>query len=334
MVIEMDLYIDIGSTNIKWAVSDGRKGKMPFPLPFDCVYPHYEVDAEEIFSSVAKLIFSLSPSRVFFSVQMHGYVLLKEGKTVTGYVSWRDERGGVLHPEFSLTEEYGVGMKPNLPRLSLQAQKTDADEFCTLGSYLIYRLTGNNVTHITDAASSGFYNVRTGRADPTVYRLPQISLKLEEAGRIENTAVFTSVGDQQASVLGAVGTDRFDGYILNLGTAGQACCIEDGFVTGEFESRPYFSGTLCTVTGLPGGRYLSESQNRSAEERIQNLTEAYKAAFRKLPKRAGLLVTGGVVRYYREILKSSLERLGRKYHLNEGEDALSGLKILSEKFLR
>ena len=116
----MDLYIDIGSTNIKW--SHGKTaGKIPFPAAFDAAYPRYEVRADEIFSIVLNLIDTHRPQRAFFSVQMHGYVLLKEGREATGYISWRDERGKDLPPDFALTEEYGVRIKPNLPRLSLQA---------------------------------------------------------------------------------------------------------------------------------------------------------------------------------------------------------------------
>ena len=198
----MDLYIDIGSTNIKW--SHGKTaGKIPFPAAFDAAYPRYEVRADEIFSIVLNLIDTHRPQRAFFSVQMHGYVLLKEGREATGYISWRDERGKDLPPDFALTEEYGVRIKPNLPRLSLQAQSVAADEFCTLGSYLVYRLTGKNTTHVTDAAASGFYNVKTGARDACRYRLPEAVYRVQEAGRYKDTAVFSPVGDQQASVLGA-----------------------------------------------------------------------------------------------------------------------------------
>lgn len=95
---------------------------------------------------------------------MHGYVLLKEGREATGYISWRDERGKDLPPDFALTEEYGVRIKPNLPRLSLQAQSVAADEFCTLGSYLVYRLTGKNTTHVTGRRCERLLQRENGRA--------------------------------------------------------------------------------------------------------------------------------------------------------------------------
>lgn len=329
----MDLYIDVGSTNIKWIYGEAG-GKIRFPDALDAVYPHYEVCAEEIFSAVLNLIDTNRPERVFLSVQMHGYVLLKEGREATGYVSWRDERGKDLSPDFALTEEYGVGIKPNLPRLSLQAQRVEADEFCTLGSYLVYRLTGKNTTHVTDAAASGFYNVKTGAQDACRYRLPEAVRRVREAGRYKNTAVFSPVGDQQASVLGALKGIENDGeYVLNLGTAAQLCCVEEGFESGDFESRPYFGNkTLCTVTGLPGGGYISRTiGKKSAGELKATLAAAYFSALKKLPLRKKIIVTGGVVEYHRALVEKTLEELGKEYVLNEGADALLGLKILAEE---
>ena len=329
----MDLYIDIGSTNIKW--SHGKTaGKIPFPAAFDAAYPRYEVRADEIFSIVLNLIDTHRPQRAFFSVQMHGYVLLKEGREATGYISWRDARGKDLPPDFALTEEYGVRIKPNLPRLSLQAQSVAADEFCTLGSYLVYRLTGKNTTHVTDAAASGFYNVKTGARDACRYRLPEAVYRVQEAGRYKDTAVFSPVGDQQASVLGAwKGMENAEGYVLNLGTAAQLCCMAEGFAAGDFESRPYFGGnTLCTVTGLPGGGYISRTiGTTSAKALRETLAEAYASALKKLPTRRKIIVTGGVVHYHRILIEETLETLPKAYVLNEGADALAGLKILAEE---
>lgn len=332
----MDLYIDVGSTNIKWTYGE-TAGKLPFPAASDAAYPHYEVCADEIFSAVSNLIDRHRPRRVFFSVQMHGYVLLKSGREATGYISWRDERAAGLTPDFALTEEYGVGIKPNLPRLSLQAQLAEADEFCTLGSYLVYRLTGNNQTHITDGAASGFFNVVKRTADSCEYILPEVFYSVKEVGRYGTSAIFTPVGDQQAAVLGAMkyaesrGFD--DCYVLNLGTAAQLCTVSEQFARGNFESRAYFGGkTLCTVTGLPGGGYISSVIGKmSAEALIETLVEAYLSAVAKLPERARLLVTGGVIQYHKTLIEKVLELLKREYVLNEQADALEGLKIISEE---
>lgn len=321
----MDIYIDIGSTNIKWKRSGEEVKMTAFPAPVIEEYPYFEVDAKEIVRIVEMLI--READRAFFSVQMHGYVLLKNGKTVSNYISWRDERGKDETPSFALTKEYGVDIKPNLPRLSLQTQKVDFDEICTLGSYIVYSLTGKNITHITDAAPTGFYNVRRRTHEVTRFRLPKASYKVKKAGRYGLTDIYTPVGDQQAAILGAAGKE-FDGYILNLGTAAQMCCIAKEFAVGAFESRPYFLGkTLCTVTRLIGGESIAKYTD---EEIADRLAEEYGGALKKLPRSEKLLATGGVVKYRKELLCKVLERLNVEYTFNEACDALAGLEIIAK----
>ena len=322
--MKRNLYIDIGSTNIKWK-RDGVVQQTPFPAPILSSDGRFEVDAEEIFDIVRSLI--EDSDRVFFSVQMHGYVLLKDGKAVTNYISWRDERGANCTPNFTLTKEYGVDIKPNLPRLSLQMQTVEYDEFCTLGSYLVYRLTKINATHITDAAPSGFYNVCARTQEKTTFKLPIASYSINPIGNYGNAEIYTPVGDQQAAILGSVGKD-FKGYVLNLGTAAQLCEILDGFASGEFESRPYFDGkTLCTVTRLPGGGVIAQYTD---EELFERLVKEYGIALKKLPTCDRLVATGGLVKYRKALLCKVLDELGVSYSFNESCDALAGLEILSK----
>ena len=120
---------------------------------------------------------------------------------------------------------------------------------------------------------------------------------------------------------------------MTLGTAAQLCCIAEGFAAGHFESRPYFGGnTLCTVTGLPGGEYISRTiEATSAKVLRETLAEAYASALKKLPPRKKIIVTCGVVHYHRILMEKTLEDLGKEYVLNEGADALLGLKILAEE---
>lgn len=323
-----DLYLDVGSTFIKWKTgSSPAIRKTAFPLPFRSYPPYYEADGNGILAVVKDIIQSENPARLFLSVQMHGYVLLYNGECATGYVSWRDERGARSEPRFSLTSEYGVGIKPNLPRLSLQTQTAEADELCTLGSFLVKMLTGNNRTHITDAAATGFYNVRRRTRDDCRYRLPQESYAVERAGSFRGTTVYTPVGDMQAAVLGGTeGVCADSAYLLNLGTAGQMCALSGGFTEGDFESRPFFHGkTLCTVTRIAGGDYLS----REGDE--DELFAQYKGAMARLPERREILVLGGAAEYHREKLVRVLERLALPYKFCAGGEALNGLRILSEE---
>lgn len=285
------LLLDIGSTNVKWRVG-AERGTLPFPEASRDDGVRYEVPTEAIWKAVSVLIAQSMADRIFLSVQMHGYVLLKGGKEVTAYISWRDRRRMSEAENFFLPKESGTSVKPNLPRLSIRAQKVDFDCFCTLGSYLSYRLTGRNITHITDAAASGFYNIRTRTAEKCKFLLPEVAYDICEVGSFFGRTVYVPVGDQQASAAGACGVSEDTGeYIWNLGTAAQMCAIENGFVAGDYESRPYFSNrTICMVSGLSGGAVLNELCEEDAEEKL--LKDCFDAVS-KLPEKRRIAAVGG-----------------------------------------
>ena len=190
---------------------------------------------------------------------------------------------------------------------------------------MVYKLTGKNTTHITDAAASGFFNVKERVCDKVEFKLPCATYEVLSVGKYKNTVIFTPVGNQQASVLGAVGKD-YEGVILNLGTAGQMCCIKNGFTSGEFESRPFFEGkTLCTVTRLIGGGVIAE---KTDEELEKLLLADYMQAKKKLPTSGNMIITGGVTKYRKKLLCSVLDKLNVNYQFTQQCDALNGLKKL------
>ncbi len=339
------LCIDIGSTSIKYAESENGKlpekvSKTPFPEPLPLPEPFYEADAEKIFSIVKKIIDSSSAEAVMFSVQMHGYVLAdKRGGLLTGYISWRDKRAGLKPYGFSLSPEHGVKLKYNLPRASVIVTAMlfpeiakEAEVFYTLGSYLAFRLTGNNVTHITDAAASGFYNCITGRVDfdekdyPVKLSLPTAFTEVKPAGVYNGKTIYTPVGDQQATILGL---GENDCYILNLGTAAQMCETGDIFLSGDFECRPFFDGKfLYTVTGLYGGGYIRENSRQKAITQI--LVSNYKTALEKLPEKNELVVTGGTLEYHKDLIFGVLKELNVKSRIAGKVDAINGLCYLAK----
>ena len=327
----MKLFIDVGSSNIKYCTSSMRDvNSVQFPKPIIEKNSLFEVDAEKIVSIVKSIIDKTKPNDVYFSVQMHGYVLFNKNKRVTNYISWRDERAKNEKPRFTLTKDYGVNIKPNLPRLSLQKIDTKFDEFMTLGSYISYSLTGNNSSHITDICPSGFYNLKSGKYDKAGFKLPNICKKVEKVGEYTGINIYTPIGDQQCAIKGTMDTIKDENcYILNIGTASQLCCIEKGLVNGEFESRPYFEGkTLCTVTRLTGGAKMKEYQ--SDAKLVADLYKQYNEAIQKLPKKEKIIVTGGGSKKYHEIIEKVLKKLKIKYEFNENFDALLGLNNLSK----
>lgn len=337
------LLVDVGSTNIKYRLCTERgealsQGSVPFPPPCLDDGIKFEVPLGEIFGTVGRILAENEADELFLSVQMHGFILADEAmRPLTEYVSWRDRRSIKIFPSAEIPKSSGESAKPNLPFLSLGAIAGEqpglykrAAHFFTLGSRLAYWLTGRNASHITDAAASGFYDVRTGerRNSPYSVCLPEAAREVRALGEYRGMRVFTPCGDQQCAVFGA--DAESDEYVLNLGTAAQLCTVADGYLEGDFESRPYFGGgTLCTVTGLIGGGEMSRFTGD--ERALENLLyDNYEGARERLPKRGGLLITGGVVGYRRETLCRVAERMKLPYRFHEGADALEGLYKLSE----
>lgn len=336
-----DLYIDIGSTNVKYRSIDnsGRvtTGSEPFPQPFIDDGIRYEVNLSDINDIVFRIVKKSTYSRIFISVQMHGYILKKSENFITKYISWRDKRGERLCKIHNLPPESGESIKPNLPFLSARITLEETGvgygedlSFFTLGSYISFLLTGKNITHITDAAASGFFNVKTGRRGEWVdfdMCLPEVYSEIKSVGQYEGAQVFTPFGDQQCAVLGSGATS--EEYILNLGTAAQMCCIENEFIFGNFESRPFFGGkTLCTVTGLVGGGYIVKKKD---EVLYDELIEEYSSALKKIPEKKEIMITGGVVVYRKKLIEKIAEGLKIKYTLNDSSDALCGLEIIGKR---
>lgn len=341
--------MDIGSTSIKWAAYDtcmqvkSEPLSLPFPLPIVHDSIHCEIDIEKIIEAVSTILKSTIPADcILISTQMHGYLLgTGHGEVITRYISWQDTKsmqtvGGKSCFErfsFKLPPESGSRIKPNLPLCGVYAIKniqpelfSRVKEFYTLGSYIAFRLTGVNGTHITDAAASGFYSKETG--EPQFNPFPELKLPLafqsiRPIGKWKNIAVYTPVGDQQASVMGC-NLNYKTQYLLNLGTAAQLCTVSEGHAYGDYESRPYFgNSTLCTVSGLPGGREIASDEN--AKNSFHDMVASYRAAISKLPPREELILTGGVLKHFPSFVSAVCDELKLPCRLCGRKDALDGL---------
>lgn len=335
--------IDVGSTNIKSALYDLKTGELseqtevPFPPAAVAQLPLYEVEVDEVESRV-RSVMGNSQEALFLCTQMHGYVLMREGKACTRYISWRDTRAELAQLPAALPACYGVKMKANLPRASIDYMQKyrpneidGADTFCSLGSYLAYRLCGVNAAHITDLAASGFYNAKSGEADQYWLRLPKAHVRVEQLGieKYTHCRVYTPCGDQQTAVLGS-GMQKTS-WGLNIGTASQMFCICEESAEGDFESRPYFGKkTLCTVSGLPGGRVIADC---SDAEICGTLVQSWKEALAKLPQKDSLTVMGGAVKYRRKLLEDCLRMMGVTGRFSCGNETIVGLMRLAKEIL-
>lgn len=292
------LGIDLGSSYLKAAVfslenctavysgtrSGFRRRQGRYPELF-------EVSAEEIFQTVRELVDDLAcrypVDRILLSTQMHGFVYRTPGLEDV-YVSWQDARSTLpLFPDgrnaidqlgellsSSDLQELGVPLKPSLGICNLYAllygmrTAPEGGELFTLGSYIIWRLTGKNICHITNAAPLGIVDLQnhcfhTGvlkKAGLGHIKLPQLAQSdFEICGEYLHAngsiPVLPDYGDQQVSVLGSMA--KKGEVVLNMGTAGQLCYLTDQFTPGSYEIRPYFSEEyLYTISNMPSGRNL------------------------------------------------------------------------------
>ncbi len=335
------LLIDVGSTNVKIGLYDITTKSVetttyPFPKPLVDKDGIFEVSIDAIWELIDDIIskYLLEVEDLFLSVQMHGYILFDAlNRPVTNYVSWQDQRGKSMLNLFDLSYEYGLKMKPNLPRLSIAYMEKhynkiyqQASKVMSLGSFLSFKLTGRNITHITDAFSLGFLNVIFNEYVKTQLELPISTTDIICVGNYKGIKVYTPVGDHQASIYAI---NDLDGYILNLGTAGQMCTIDDDMDNGPFESRPFFDHkTIKTVTGILGGKYIYNNACKTTI--VEELYEAYSNAILKLPKRNHLVVTGGATKHHKAIISQALDKIQIKYYFNDSS-ALDGLIKIKEK---
>lgn len=334
------LLIDIGSTSIKWAKSDGQgklfdEGRQSFPKRLPGPENTYEVSLEAIMDIIMGIIDDAKDvSRLLIATQMHGYVLADSGQeAITNYISWQDRRAKDIELPFVLGPEFGVGIKDNLPRAGIHAISSRDPAFharvshvFTLGSYVAFLLTGRNATHISDAAPTGYYDASSGRQVPTDLSLPEAILEMKPIGTYKKIAVYPPIGDQQASILGSSADETC--YVLNLGTAAQLSTISDTLISGEFESRPYVNRKyLLTVTGLIGGKTIAETDDDTLENKM---VQDYEKALRVLPGRERILVIGGVLNYHKPRVDRVMKRLGVPVYYDEQASALRGLSALDK----
>ena len=222
--------------------------------------------------------------RIYISGQMGGYVIEESGKFEI--VSWQDKRS--LEPKYEEEKselelwlktsesfkETGSELRPGLPFFSLAITKpysrypNTPSPFRSVISFVSSYLTNfeANDMHITDAAASGFFNLKSKVWDDEMIRkldksliLPSVHSDVARVGYSSKFQlnVFTGVGDQQASLYG---TEMEPGKIVvNIGTGGQVAGFQGpSQPKGNFQVRPYFEGKeIRTITHLPSGRALS-----------------------------------------------------------------------------
>ncbi|MFA6035259.1 MAG: FGGY family carbohydrate kinase, partial [Myxococcota bacterium] len=232
-------------------------------------------------------------SAIGISGQMHGVVLAGHGlEPLTPLYSWRDQR---ISPRFgeALTKAgsdhhnrcgafLGAGYGAvTLNRLAETSEFPAGSTALTIADLVAGHLTGLAATGATNAAGWGLYNLR-GRCwdEQTVGAmgippgiLPRLSNDQPLLGSVKpsicgyigvvaGVPVAVPIGDNQASVIGAVGLDA-DTAVVNIGTGAQISipCRGSDVLSG-LETRPMpFGGFIKVGASLCGGwayAYLKE----------------------------------------------------------------------------
>jgi len=289
------ILLDVGGTYLKSAVlvqdQESPKNIRKFSMPrfAENESDRAVIPTVEFFSLIDQAIEIQRENhskidRIYVSGQMGGYVIEESGRFEI--VSWQDKRSLESKYEkdkFELElwlktsaafKETGSELRPGLPFFSLAITKpysrhsNTPSPFRSIISFVTSYLTNfeANDMHITDAAASGFYNLRSKTWDNELVCKLDRSLVLplvhSDVTRIGYSSkflfdVFTGVGDQQASLYGTVMEPGK--VVVNIGTGGQVAGFQDPSQRrGNYQVRPYFDGKeIRTITHLPSGRALS-----------------------------------------------------------------------------
>lgn len=285
--------LDLGSTYTKIALLDSsqilREKRLASPPRLRGDPDRFEVDAQLYFEQVLSLLEDFANSQtqgILISTQMHGWVLAGEDfHPLTPYVSWQDRIGARHLASIAQritpqdVEPAGVPLKPNLALCSLLGRMQEGflvpqkARLCTLGGYLIGRLTGRHICHMTNAAPTGLADVRNGGWNlPLVSRaglenliLPETALDIHPVGEWKGIPVYPDLGDQQTCAAGA-GLEADHCLHISVGTAGLIGLLTKEWGCGRYEKRPWIQPGwyLRTVSGLPGGRDLAAMKDELA----------------------------------------------------------------------
>lgn len=291
--------VDLGSSFIKAVLMDLEQGqlveqnKMATPEKDPHENSNYfEISAKKIVEIVKHLVDGYTEKYsdiegLIISTQMHGFVYSVPEKE-DNYISWQDMRCMNKMPgkektylqwmEEKITpkdmEDHGVYLKPSLGICNLYTLLEENKELrrdgklYTLGSYVIYALTGENVCHISNAAPLGLADVAHHCWNTKIInmfhlenvKLPRLAENdYEICGQYNSNGYFLNVhpdyGDMQIAIAGS-GICAGD-VVVNVATGAQVIRYDTEFKPGEYEIRPYLEGSyLYTISNMPSGRNL------------------------------------------------------------------------------
>lgn len=278
--------LDIGGTDIKSGVFslDTRKvnslKRSRTPSFVDSKYEKREILPKDLLQVVNSHLNGIKASYrsvdgLLITGQMGGWVITDgSNKPISNLVSWQDCRSIANERRSALNSEEihfnGGESRIGLPIRGLLTDYqnkvfNDDLRFHSILSFVTSSFASNYqyLTHVTDIASSGTYNIYSNEYISSLnnrfdnqLKFPSVTELVSEVGYSThlNCRVFTPIGDQQASLHGAQ-LDK-DKVVVNIGTGGQVSKIYNGDSSIN-QIRPYFHGSkIETITHLPAGRLI------------------------------------------------------------------------------
>lgn len=263
--------IDIGTTSICGVASDenGRITEsvtLPNNSFIKTEYDYERIqDPDLIIATVESILAKLDATKadaIGFSGQMHGILYTDaDGEAVSPLYIWQDERanlpfeGGKTYAE-AFGAFAGYGLATDFYNETNGLVPDSAEYLCTIADYAVMKLCGlaKPVTHITNAASLGRFDVEKNSFTVDNRRLPEVTADFVPCGKYNGIPVAVALGDNQASFIGSVRSAS--DALLNVGTGAQISWLSDKPVTGNgVETRP-FDGKRYLAAGcsLCGGR--------------------------------------------------------------------------------
>lgn len=286
------LGIDIGTTTITALILDTAKKEV---LKSSTVSNDSFIDGrsferiqsvEKIVSRVKEAVTSVcnehTPDAIGITGQMHGILYLdKDNHPCSHLMIWQDERGnlpyknGETYAEF-LTRETGIkaasgfGLTTHFYNMVNSEIPKDAVMLSTIHDYIASLITNTRpVTHSSDGASLGFFNLKDKCFDEDALKiagiskdfLPEVITTTSVIGKsdcdfiADGIPVAVAIGDNQASFIGSV-CEPEGSILVNVGTGSQISFVTEDVTqlkTGEI--RPLTDDKYIFVgASLCGGR--------------------------------------------------------------------------------
>ena len=281
--------IDIGTTSVSGILHGVADGKVvrSLTVPNDTFikspFPWAKLQDANRLLEIAKGVLTelLSGGEKVVSIgvtgQMHGIVYLdRKGEPISDLCIWQDGRGDLFYKDDKsysafMTEETGYNVATGYGSVTYFYDNENgfvpenADVFCTIHDLFAMRLAGlkRPVTHPSDAASLGLFDLKSGRFDADaiqklglkVYMFPDVCRENTVLGHYNGIPISVAIGDNQASFLGSV-SDIKNSILINVGTGSQVSCYTDTVPDSTaVDCRPLVDGGFILAgSSLCGGR--------------------------------------------------------------------------------